>query len=87
MLFDRADGKLLRHSDPMYRVMTHVLKHRNDSMNNITLDIPMEPLEKYIRLKKKEGISLSHMAIIMAAVNRTICEYPALNRFVVNKRI
>ena len=40
MLFDRADGKMLRHSDPMYRVMAHVLKQRSDSMNNITLDIP-----------------------------------------------
>ena len=87
MLFDRADGKMLRHSDPMYRVMAHVLKKRSDSMNNITLDIPLEPIEKYIRMKKKEGVSMSHMAVIMAAVNRTICDFPALNRFVVNKRI
>ena len=87
MLFDRADGKLLRHSDPMYRIMAHVLRERSDSMNNITLDIPLEPIEHYIRQKKKEGISMSHMAVIMAAINRTICDYPALNRFVVNKRI
>ena len=87
MLFDRADGKMLRHSDPMYRVMAHVLKQRSDSMNNITLDIPLEPIEKYIRMKKKEGVSMSHMAVIIAAVNRTICDFPALNRFVVNKRI
>ena len=87
MLFDRADGKFLRHADPMYRIMAHVLKERSDSMNNITLDIPLEPIEHYIRQKKKEGISMSHMAVIMAAVNRTICDFPALNRFVVNKRI
>ena len=87
MLFDRADGKLLRHTDPMYRVAAHIMAKRSDAMNSITLDIPLEPLEKYIRMKKKEGISLSHMAIIMAAVNRTICEFPALNRFVVNKRV
>ncbi len=87
MLFDRADGKLLRHSDPMYRVVAHIMKKRSDAMNSITLDIPLEPIEKYIRQKKKEGVSLSHMAVIMAAFNRTLCEYPALNRFVVNKRI
>ena len=86
-MFNRADGKLLRHTDPMYRVVAHIMTKRSDSMNNITLDIPMEPIEKYIRLKKKEGISLSHMAVIIAAVNRTICDFPALNRFVVNKRI
>ena len=87
MLFDRADGKLLRHSDPMYRVVAHIMRNRSDSMNSITLDIPLEPIESYIRQKKKEGVSMSHMAVIMAAVNRTICDFPALNRFVVNKRI
>lgn len=86
-MFNRADGKLLRHTDPMYRVVAHIMTKRSDSMNNITLDIPLEPIEKYIRQKKKEGVSMSHMAVIMAAFNRTVCDFPALNRFVVNKRI
>ena len=87
MLFDRPDGKLLRHTDPMYRVVAHIMKKRSDSMNNITLDIPLEPIEKYIHMKKKEGVPMSHMAVILAAFNRTICDFPALNRFVVNKRV
>lgn len=86
-MFNRADGKLLRHTDPMYRVVAHIMTKRSDSMNNITLDIPLEPIEKYIRQKKKEGVSMSHMAVIMAAFNRTVCDFPALNRFVVNKRV
>ena len=86
-MFNRADGKLLRHTDPMYRVVAHIMTKRSDSMNNITLDIPLEPIEKYIRQKKKEGVSMSHMAVILAAFNRTVCDFPALNRFVVNKRI
>ena len=87
MLFDRADGKMLRHTDPMYRVAAHIMVKRSDSMNNITLDIPLEPIEKYIRQKKKEGIPMSHMAVVLAAFNRTVCDFPALNRFVVNKRV
>ena len=83
----RADGKRLRHTDPMYRIAAHIMKKRSDSLNSITIDIPLEPIEKYIRQKKKEGQSMSHMTVILAAVNRTICEYPALNRFVVNKRV
>ena len=83
---NRADGKLLRHTDPMYRIVAHVMKKRSDSMNSITLDIPLEPIEKYIRQKKKEGRTMSHMAVILAAYNRIVCEYPALNRFIVNKR-
>ena len=83
----RADGKMLRHTDPMYRIVAHIMKKRSDSMNAITLDIPLEPIDKYIRQKKKEGGTMSHMAVILAAFNRTLCEYPALNRFVVNKRV
>ena len=87
MFLGRADGKRLRHTDPMYRIVPHIMKKRSDSLNNITLDIPLEPIDKYIRQKKKEGISISHMAVILAAFNRTVCDYPALNRFVVNKRV
>ena len=83
----RADGTLLRHTDPMYRILSHVLKKRSDSMNFITIDIPLEPIEKYIRQKKLEGQTMSHMAVILAAYVRTLCEFPALNRFVVNKRV
>ncbi len=82
----RADGALLRHTDPMYRIAAHVMAKRSDSMNSITIDIPLEPMDAYIRAKRKEGHSISHMAIIMAAYNRTLTKYPALNRFIVNKR-
>lgn len=84
---NRADGTLLRHTDPMYRIVAHIMKKRSDALNSITLDIPLEPIEKYIRQKKKEGRTMSHMTVLLAAINRTICEYPALNRFVVNKRV
>ena len=87
MFLGRADGKRLRHTDPMYRIASHIMVKRSDAMNNITLDIPLEPIDTYIRQKKKEGVSLSHMAVILAAFNRTLCDFPALNRFVVNKRI
>lgn len=83
----RADGKMLRHTDPMYRIVAHIMTKRSDSLNSITLDIPLEPIEKYIRQKKKEGKSMSHMTVILAGMNRLINEFPALNRFVVNKRV
>lgn len=82
----RADGTLLRHTDPMYRIAAHVMAKRSDSMNSITLDIPLAPIDAYIREKKKEGRPISHMAVLMAAYVRTMAEFPALNRFIVNKR-
>ncbi len=82
---NRADGIFLRHTDPMYRIAAHVMAKRSDSMNSITIDIPLAPIDTYLRQKKKEGTPVSHMAVIMAAYVHTMAEFPALNRFIVNK--
>ena len=83
----RADGKRLRHTNPMYRVAAHIMDKRVDSMNMITIDVPYEPMQEYINQKRKEGIRISHMALIIAAYVRTLAEYPQVNRFIVNKKI
>ena len=83
----RADGKRIKSVDPMYTVAAFIMKERADSMNMIELNIPVEPMQKYINAKRKEGFSISHIGLIMAAYIRTVAEFPALNRFVVNKRI
>ncbi len=83
----RADGKRVKNADPMYTVAPFIMDKRYDSMNMIELDIPIEPIQKYINAKRKENINISHMAVILAAYIRTLAEFPSLNRFIVNKRI
>lgn len=56
-------------------------------MNMITLDIPIEPINEYLNEKRKEGKRYSHLSVFITALVHTIAEYPALNRFVVNKTI
>ena len=83
----RADAKKLKHKDPMYKIVPHIMTKRYDSMNMITLDIPYEPIQSYINGKRKEGVNISHMAVIIAAYLRTCAKYPALNRFIMNKKV
>ena len=83
----RADGKRVKNADPMYTVAPFIMDKRYDSMNMIELDIPLEPIQTYINEKRKQGKSISHMAVILAAYVRTMAEFPSLNRFIVNKRI
>ncbi len=83
----RADGRRLRNTDPMYTVAAHIMDKRVDSMNMITIDIPYEPIQEYINKKRKEGVRISHLALVIAAYLRTMAEYPELNRFIVNKKI
>lgn len=82
----RADGKRIKKTDPMYTVASYIMRERNDAMNMITLDIPIEPMQTYIHQKRKDGVRISHMAILVAAYLRTVAEFPMLNRFVVNRK-
>ena len=83
----RPDGKRLRNCDPMYTVAAYIMDKRMDAMNAITIDIPLDPIQEYLNKKRKEGVNISHMAVIIAAILRTTAEYPELNRFIVNKKV
>ena len=83
----RKDGRLIKTIDPMYKLISHIMPDRNDSMNMIELTVLQDPIRKYIRRKKDEGYTFSHLAVVMAAYIRTVAEYPFLNRFVVNRTL
>ena len=83
----RKDGKRVRNVDPMYSLIPYFLVRRYDAMNTISLDIPLEPIQKYLNAQRKNGKNISHLGIIIAAVLRATAEFPALNRFIVNRKI
>lgn len=82
----RADGKKLKNIDPMHKIGSYIMNRRTDAMNMVSQDIPLEPMQKYLNEKRKEGVNLSHMSLFLAAYIRTVSEYPELNRFVVNRQ-
>lgn len=83
----RVDGKRVKGEVPMYLLAPQFMTKRNDAMNMTTVDIPIEPLRRYMNAKRKEGHHISHMALIMTAYAHLVGEYPSLNRFVQNRRI
>ena len=82
----RSDGRKIKTIGPFFRVIPHVMKKRSDSHVYYRQDIPLSPLDEYISKKEKEGIKISYMNIIYAALVRLLAEKPALNRFVMNGR-
>lgn len=82
----RADGIRVKNADPMYTVAAYIMDKRYDAMNMITLDIPIDPIHKYLHNIRKTHKNISHLGIIIAAYLRTAAEFPLLNRFIVNKR-
>lgn len=83
----RVDGKRVKNEVPMYYLIPQFMPTRNDAMNMTTVDIPVEPLKKFMNAKRKEGHHISHMAILMTAYAHLVGEFPSLNRFIANRRI
>ena len=83
----RKDGTRVKKADLLYTVVPYVMSKRVDSMNMITLDIPIEPLDRYINEQRKQGVGVSTMSLVLCAWVQTVQAFPLLNRFVVNRRI
>ena len=83
----RPDGRRIKNLEPMQMIMPYVMTTRSDSMNMYEDAFACEPMDEYIRKKEKEGVKLSYMHILIAAIIRLIALRPQLNRFVMNGRI
>ena len=82
----RSDGRKLKTLDPLFRVIPHVMKQRSDAHVYYTQDLPIASLDEYIAKKSEEGIKMSYMNIIYAALVRLLAEKPHLNRFIMDGR-
>ncbi len=87
MFGKRPDGRVIRNLEPMQKIMPYLMKTRCDSMNMYEDTFNCRPMDQYIKAKAEEGLKLSYMHIIIAAVVRLMALRPQLNRFCMNGRI
>ena len=83
---DRNDGRRVRTRGPMEGVAAYIMKDRVGSSNYVRDTIEMEPIEEYIRQKRKEGREISLMHLIIAAYVRLVAQRPAINRFIAGQK-
>ena len=83
----RSDGRKIKNVEPIFKILPTVMKERNDSQVLFKQDIPLGPLDEYINKKAEEGIRLSYMNIIYAAIVRIIGQRPKLNRFIMSGNV
>ena len=83
----RADGTRVKNSSLMFKIIPHIMRERDDSQVYFSQDVVIKGMDEYIDKKAEEGIKLSYMNIIYAAIVRTIKERPYLNRFIMDGRI
>ncbi len=83
----RSDGKRIHLTDPLEELAPYFMKHRYDAMNMVEEDIPLEPIRRYLNMKRAEGMALTHLDVITAAYVRIASEFDFLNRFIMGGRI
>ncbi len=83
----RPDGYRVKGENPIYTLVPYFLTKRYDSMNMITIELPEEPMREYMNRKRREGTPVSHLALLISAYLQVAAEFPAVNRFIKNKRI
>ena len=85
---DRTDGRRIRTEPPMNQVSPYVMWTRCASMNLFEEAFEITNVERYIRQKRKEGLtSFGLMHVMLAAYCRAMCRYPGLNRFIAGQKI
>ena len=80
---DRIDGRQVRTAQVMEQVTAYFMPNRTGANNLFSESAEITELERYIRQKRKEGLtgfSITHA--VLAAYVRTVAKYPALNRFI-----
>ncbi|MDR2506126.1 MAG: 2-oxo acid dehydrogenase subunit E2 [Oscillospiraceae bacterium] len=83
----RADGRRLKTVDPILGLTAYLMPQRSDAQVMCMQEVDYDKIAKYIQDQRSNGRSISFMSIIIAAYIRTMCKFPELNRFVVNKQM
>ncbi len=86
-LGDRYDGWRVRNVNALFTVAPFILTKRVDSEVFFEIKIPIDTVEEFIRIHKKDMPDLSIMQVVMASVIRLISQRPYVNRFIVWNKI
>lgn len=87
MFNKRYDGRLIKSTYPLTKIIPYLMKTRNDSQVYYEDKVYIEKIEEYIKKKRAEGIKITHMDVVVAAMTRVALERPGINRFIMNNRI
>ena len=83
----RSDGTRVKDCSAIVSAIPYIMPKRYDAQNYITEYAEMEPLRRFIHSKRREGVRLSYMALILAAYFKAYQENPKINRFIMNSKI
>ncbi len=88
MFWKRKGARLLKTLSPYDSLLCHVMTKRSDAQVYFTDYVDCAPIDEYIKkVETENGVRLSYLDVVNAALIRVYAQMPALNRFVMNGRI
>ena len=82
----RSDGVLRTDVHPYRRMLAFIMPRRNDSVVYFDITVRAEQLIEYLAIAREQfNANMTHC--LVAAVNKGLAENPALNQFVIGKRL
>ncbi len=83
----RSDGVRVKSNDAFMEIIPYIMERRSDSQNFAKQIFMTEPIERYLREKRAEGVRIDYMHLFIATYVRLMHERRHLNRFVMNRRV
>ncbi|MCI2057143.1 MAG: 2-oxo acid dehydrogenase subunit E2 [Oscillibacter sp.] len=83
----RADGTLVKNLTPVVQALPYIMPRRFDAQNWASDFVDEEIVKNYIRTKRKEGMPVTHMSVLVSAYYKAALENPKVNYFIMNKKI
>ena len=69
------------------QALPYVMPKRYDAQNWAEENLDEDAIRDYIRAKRREGRSVTHMSLLVSAYYRAVLKNPKINYFVMNRRI
>ena len=83
----RPDGTRVKGLTPIVQALPYIMPKRFDAQNWASDYVDEEVIKTYIRDKRREGRSVTHMSVLAAAYYKAALENPKMNYFVMNRKI
>ena len=83
----RPDGTRVKNLTPITQALPYVMPKRYDAQNWANDYVDEDIVRKYIREKRRQGRTVTHMSLLIAAYYKAALENPKVNYFVMNRKI
>ena len=83
----RPDGTRMKGLSPIVQALPYIMPRRFDAQNWASDTVDEDLIKSYIRRKRREGMSVTHMSVLVAAYYKAALENPKVNCFVMNRKI